>query len=73
MKTALGIMKDGGWQKYVVVPATLCFVLPPKMLLEDSIFCQPLSNCIRGWDNMDHVNLDARILVAGAGINNFYI
>eukprot|EP00111_Clytia_hemisphaerica_P009375 TCONS_00027510-protein len=68
MKTAFGIMKDGGWQKYVVVPGSLCFQLPQGMSLQDSVFCQPLSNCIRGWDNMVHVDLDARILVAGAGI-----
>ena len=67
MKTAFGIMKDGGWQKYIVVPGSLCFQLPQGMSLQDSVFCQPLSNCIRGWDNMVHVDLDARILVAGAG------
>lgn len=70
MKTALGIRKDGGFQKYLVIPGTLCFKLPDDMSLEESIFCQPLSNCIRGWDNMAHVDLDARILVAGAGYHS---
>ena len=68
IKTAIGIMKDGGFQKYLVVPGTLCFKLPKEMSLQESVFCQPLSNCMRGWDNMTHVDLEARILVAGAGI-----
>ena len=69
MKTALGIRKDGGFQKYLAIPGTLCFKLPDDMSLTDSVFCQPLSNCIRGWDNMAHVDLDARILIAGAAVS----
>lgn len=68
MKTALGIGKDGGWQKYVTVSSTLCLVVPDHMDLRDSVFCQPLSNCVRGWDNIRKVDSDARILIAGAGI-----
>jgi len=68
MKTALGYMKDGGWQQYIVVPGHLCFLLPSDMSLKQSVFCQPLSTIIRGWDNMGRVDQDAKILVAGAGI-----
>lgn len=67
MKTALGYMKDGGWQQYIVVPGHLCFVLPASMSLKMSVFCQPVSTILRGWDNMGKVPSDAKVLVAGAG------
>lgn len=68
MKTAHGIMKDGGWQQFVIVHGHLCYVLPESMSLEDSVFCQPLSNCIRGWDNIGRIHNESRIIVAGSGI-----
>ena len=67
MKTALGYWKDGGWQNYIIVPGHLCFVLTTSMSLKQSVFCQPLSTIIRGWDNMGDVKPDAKVLVAGAG------
>ena len=60
MKTALGYWKDGGWQNYIIVPGHLCFVLPTSMSLKQSVFCQPLSTIIRGWDNMGDVKPDAK-------------
>lgn len=73
MKTALGYLKDGGWQQFIIVPGQLCFVLPPSMSLRQSVFCQPLSTVLRGWDNMGNIFLDSKILVAGAGEYFFVI
>ena len=67
MKTALGYNKDGGFQQFIVLPGQLCFVLPPTMQLKQSVFCQPLSTILRGWDNMGKIALDSKILIAGAG------
>lgn len=68
MRTAFGYQKNGGMQKYCVVPAQLVHLVPPTMSLKQAVFCQPLSTIIRGWDNMGHVDSDAKILIAGAGI-----
>ncbi|XP_066931972.1 uncharacterized protein [Clytia hemisphaerica] len=68
MKTALGYQKDGGFQEYIVLPGHLCFPLPPTMQLRQSVFCQPLSTILRGWDNMGKIALDSKVLIAGAGI-----
>ena len=68
MKTAVGFKKDGGWQEYVLLPSHLCFLVPSTMSLEESIFCQPLSNLVHGWNNMGSVDHDAKILVEGAGL-----
>ena len=67
MKTAIGYMKDGGFQQYVVVASHLCTKLPDAMPLKQSVFCQPLSTIIRGWDNMGKVPEDSKILIGGAG------
>ena len=67
MKTAIGYMRDGGWQQFCVVPGHLCFLLPSGMSLKQSVFCQPLSTILRGWSNMGNVELDAKILISGAG------
>ena len=72
MKTALGYNKDGGFQQFIVLPGQLCFVLPPTMQLKQSVFCQPLSTILRGWDNMGKIALDSKILIAGAGNCNCY-
>jgi len=68
MKTAIGYMKDGGFQQYTNVPSHLCTILPDDMPLQQSVFCQPLSTIIRGWDNMGKVTEDSKILIGGAGI-----
>lgn len=67
MKTARGIMKDGGWQQSIVVPAHLCYVLPPSLSFKESIFIQPFSNCIHGWDNIGRIYNESKIVVAGSG------
>jgi len=72
MRTALGYRKDGGWQQYIVLPSQLCFVLPPTMMLKQSVFCQPLSTILRGWDNMGKVALDSKVLIVGAGTYSRY-
>ena len=68
MKTAFGYMRDGGFQEYCCVPARLCTKLPEDMRLQQSVFCQPLSTIIRGWDNMGHIPEDSKILIGGAGM-----
>lgn len=78
MHTAHGFFKDGGFQKYCVISSFLCFKLPPDMSLKQAIFCQPISEVCRGWDNMAHYESDSKILVCGAGEsfiikNEFYV
>ena len=68
MRTAYGYQKNGGMQKYCVVPSQLVHLVPPTMSLKQAVFCQPLSTIVRGWDNMGNVNSDAKILIAGAGV-----
>eukprot|EP00794_Sanderia_malayensis_P012179 gene12179-13436_t len=68
MRTAFGYQKNGGMQKYCVVPAQLVHLIPSTMSLKQAVFCQPISTIVRGWDNMGFVESDAKILIAGAGI-----
>ena len=67
MHTALGFQKNGGFQKYCIVPAHMVYPLPATMSLAGSVFTQPLSQIVRGWDNMGKIESDCNILVAGAG------
>jgi len=68
MRTAFGYQRNGGMQKYCIVPSQLVHLVPATMSLKQAVFCQPLSTIVRGWDNMGNVNSDARVLIAGAGI-----
>ena len=69
MRTAYGYQKNGGMQKYCVVPAQLVHAVPSTMSLKQAVFCQPLSTIVRGWDNMGHVESDSKVLIAGAGLH----
>ena len=76
MHTAHGFFRDGGFQEYCRLSSHLCYVLPTTMELKQGILCQPLSEICRGWDNMEHYESDAKILVCGAGIkwlNLFFV
>lgn len=68
-KTALGYMKDGGWQQYCIVPSKLCHLLPTAMPIKISVLCQPYSSILQGWDNMGKIEQDSKILVSGADLN----
>eukprot|EP00794_Sanderia_malayensis_P012180 gene12180-13437_t len=68
MHTAHGFHKDGGFEEYCLVASNLCYLLPPTISLKQAIFCQPISDIARGWDNMQHYESDAKILVCGAGM-----
>ena len=68
MRTAYGYQRNGGMQRYCVVPSQLVHPVPSTMSLRQAVFCQPLSTIVRGWDNLQNVNSDAKILIAGAGM-----
>ncbi|XP_065062957.1 uncharacterized protein LOC135689600 [Rhopilema esculentum] len=68
MHTAHGFHKDGGFQQYCLLASHLCYKLPEDMPLEQAIFCQPMSEICRGWDNLGNCDSDAKILVCGAGL-----
>jgi len=67
-QTAIGVWKNGGWANYCRVPENLVYHLPHQIPFRNGIFIEPISCVLRGWNQIEFVSQQARILVIGAGI-----
>lgn len=71
-RQALGYEYDGGFARYLRVPAAAVsagnvFRLPPDMSCAAAALSEPLSCCINGQDNMGGVQPGETVLIIGAG------
>lgn len=64
----IGIARNGAWAEYCAVPARQVYPLPKKVPLEWGALAEPLSCILHGWDRLQAIGTEQRVLIIGAGI-----
>lgn len=64
-RDAIGINWDGGFEEYLVVPASQLYHLDSKVPIQAGVLAEPLSCCIHG---IDQLRLDPSVNVAIVGL-----
>ncbi len=64
----VGVQRDGGWAQYCVVPADQVHPLPEGVPLEWGALGEPLSCILHGWNRLDKVSSQNRVLMLGSGL-----
>ncbi len=64
----IGILHDGGWAQYCVVPERQVYPVPEHLDPVLGALAEPLSCIIHGWDRITPVATDQSVLIMGAGL-----
>ncbi len=64
----VGIFRNGGWAEYCAVPAALVHPLTTGIDLAWAALAEPVSCILHGWDRIQPVLPQQRILIMGAGL-----
>ena len=64
----LGVFRNGGWAEYCAVPAALVHPVPTGIDPAWAALTEPLSCILHGWDRIQPVLPQQRILILGAGL-----
>ncbi|CAH1795547.1 unnamed protein product [Owenia fusiformis] len=67
-RSGIGMFRNGGWAEYCVVPQAQVFSVPAELSLATGALCEPMSCLQRGWDMIQPLLDDAKILITGAGM-----
>jgi threonine dehydrogenase-like Zn-dependent dehydrogenase len=65
---AVGVSRNGAWAEYCISPAKQVYSLPEDVSPEWGALCEPLSCILHGWDRLQPISPDSRILILGGGI-----
>ena len=63
----IGVMRDGGFADYVLVPATQAAKLPPDLDPRHGAFCEPVSCCLHAVD-VARIASGSSVLILGGGV-----
>lgn len=63
----IGVMRDGGFAEYVLVPAVQAAVLPPDLDPRHGAFCEPVSCCLHAID-VARIPPGGSVLILGGGV-----
>lgn len=64
----VGVFRDGAWAEYCVAPVNQVYPLPDAVPPDWGALCEPLSCIVHGWDRLQPISPDSRILILGGGI-----
>ena len=64
----VGVFRNGGWAEYCAVPAGLVHAVPDNIELAWAALAEPISCILHGWDRIQPVLPQQRILILGAGL-----
>lgn len=65
--TPIGVMRDGGFAEYVLVPAAQAAVLPADLDPRHGAFCEPVSCCLHAID-VARISRGDTVLIIGGGV-----
>ncbi|KAF2891651.1 hypothetical protein ILUMI_14522 [Ignelater luminosus] len=68
LNSTIGIIRDGGWANYVLVPDEQVHKIPESVTMEQAVLSEPISCLVRGWDLINPIAIGQKILIIGAGI-----
>lgn len=63
----IGVMRDGGFAEYVLVPATQAAALPSDLDPRHGAFCEPVSCCLHAID-IARIPPGGSVLIIGGGV-----
>jgi len=63
----IGVMRDGGFAEYVLVPESQAAALPPEIDPRHAAFCEPVSCCLHAID-IARIPRGGSVLVLGGGV-----
>ncbi len=63
----IGVMRDGGFAEYVLVPAAQAAILPADLDPRHGAFCEPVSCCIHAID-VARIPAGGSVLIIGGGV-----
>jgi 2-desacetyl-2-hydroxyethyl bacteriochlorophyllide A dehydrogenase len=63
----IGVMRDGGFAEYVLVPEGQAAVLPPEIDPRHAAFCEPVSCCLHAID-IARIPPGGSVLILGGGV-----
>lgn len=66
--STIGMVRNGGWSTYCVVPQTQIYLLPESIDMAQAALTEPISCMVHGWEVLSPINVGQRVLVNGAGI-----
>ncbi len=64
----VGVFRDGAWAEYCAAPVNQVYPLPHNVPTDWGALCEPLSCILHGWDRLQPISPDSRILILGGGI-----
>lgn len=64
----VGVFRDGAWAEYCIAPVNQVYPLPHNVPTDWGALCEPLSCILHGWDRLQPISPDSRILILGGGI-----
>jgi len=64
----VGVFRDGAWAEYCAAPVNQVYPLPDSIPPDWGALCEPLSCILHGWDRLQPISPDSRILILGGGI-----
>jgi 2-desacetyl-2-hydroxyethyl bacteriochlorophyllide A dehydrogenase len=65
--TPIGVMRDGGFAQYVLVPEGQAAALPPELDPRHGAFCEPVSCCLHAID-IARIPRGGSVLILGGGV-----
>ncbi|XP_050398435.1 uncharacterized protein LOC126816202 [Patella vulgata] len=65
---ALGVMNNGGFSNFCLVPGTQAIPVPDSLPLDKAALCEPYSCVVHGYELLGKVEDGSNILIMGAGI-----
>jgi D-arabinitol dehydrogenase (NADP+) len=66
--TPVGIHYDGGWAEYSTVKVGQVHALPDNLPLEVGALAEPMSCILHGWDRLQPLKAEQRLLILGSGL-----
>jgi 2-desacetyl-2-hydroxyethyl bacteriochlorophyllide A dehydrogenase len=63
----IGVMRDGGFAEYVLVPQGQAAALPPALDPQHGAFCEPVSCCVHAID-IARIPRGGSVLIIGGGV-----
>ncbi|MEJ2637438.1 MAG: alcohol dehydrogenase catalytic domain-containing protein [Calditrichia bacterium] len=64
----VGVDRNGGWAEYSLVPGSQAYRLPRDLSPAWGSLTEPMSCILHGWDRLQPLAADSRILIIGSGI-----